>query len=169
MGQGNTKEREKYPEWGNSKFLLPISQLSHNSHRHLKAGWGKILMPTAWLPMDNWVKQIHRGPGKWEKDVKMEIDLKQGGRGCSAFLYLSWPEHQERCFHKKWKIQSLVNEPYAWIWASVEMCLYHIKTLDKSLFITQHGKAGLILKVILWFGGMFLHQHFISPAYKVPD
>lgn len=49
-----------------------------------------------------------------------------------------------------WKIENLIiNVLYTWICASVEMCWYEIKTPDKSLFISQHGKTRLILKFLL--------------------
>lgn len=43
----------------------------------------------------------------------------------------------------------IINVPYTWIWASVEMCWYEIKTPDKSLFISQPRKTRLILTFLL--------------------
>lgn len=50
---GGTKEGEKDPEWGDSKSMLSISQPSHDSHGHLKAGWEEAVMCTVWLPLGN--------------------------------------------------------------------------------------------------------------------
>lgn len=114
-GRG-TKEGEKDPEWGDSKSMLSISQLSHDSHGHLKAGWEEAVMCTVWLPLGNWAKQTRKGLGIEQARER----LPKSERICNweegeTVLFTIWAglNTKKFHFHEKQKIQSLVSEHHA--------------------------------------------------------